>query len=392
MARSAVLNCVTKPVDSSVYYRGILWNSFDEVVAHIHTQAWGSPHGNWIEYVVRRRGGQPFDRVLSLNCGNGWLERGLIEFGLAREVVAIDVMPDLLDAARQASVGMPIEYHLMDTNIAGFPPGPYDAVVNHAAGHHIARLDRVFRAAAEALEPGGTLLTWDYTGHHRNQYGERMWDAACAVNESLPRRYRSPMGYPHLPTMLAVDPTEAIHSELVLPVTERYFEHEHLAAIGGSIGYLVLSHNEALYDAPAAERSAIVRTVLEHDEADLAAHPEDSLFTFAISRLRDLSTISEEQLGIWEREELARESAVVGTGGHYHLPTPVALRTYPERRPWPPVAAESSSTSSSPFRPSPQPTVEDIASRGVRFATRAFLRSWPVRARLALDRWRGLAP
>jgi SAM-dependent methyltransferase len=373
---------MTTPIDSSVYYQGILWNSFDEVVAHIHHRAFDTPHGNWIQAVVRWRGGEPFERVLSLNCGNGWLERALVEFGLARHVVAIDVLPDLLAEAEAASVGMPIEYHRMDTNVAEFPAGPYDAVVNHAAGHHLACIDRVLRAAARALSEGGTLLTWDYTGPHRNQYGERMWQAACEVNELLPRRYRSPMSYPHLPTMLAYDPTEAIHSELVLPVTERYFEHEHLRPMGGAIGYLVLSHNRALYEAPPAERDELVRMVLAHDDGDLEAFPEDNLFTFAISRRRDLSTISDEQLGIWEREERQREATARAHGGHYHLPTPVALRAYPELRPWPRAVGTSDAAAAPPL------TEDDVAARGARFATRAYARALRVRAELARARHR----
>src|SRR5258706_15930991 len=195
-------------------------------------------------------------------------------------------MDDLLDAARLASQGLPIEYHQMDTNVAEFPDGPFDGIINHAAGHHIARLDRVFRKSAALLPPDGWLLTWDYTGSHRNQYGERIWRAASRVNEMIPAHLRSPMSYPHLPTMLVTDPTEAIHSELVLATMDRYFLTEHFRRLGGAIAYLLLTHNQALFDASAPERDDIIELVLQDDERHVAEYPEDSLFTSSSSSPR----------------------------------------------------------------------------------------------------------
>ena len=83
--------------------------------------------------------------------------------------------------------------------------------MNHAAGHHISHIDRVFRALAARLRPDGVFVSWDYVGPHRNQYPGDMWEAAHRVNVTLPAELRSPMHYPLLEEMLTGDPTEAVH-------------------------------------------------------------------------------------------------------------------------------------------------------------------------------------
>jgi SAM-dependent methyltransferase len=350
---------VTTPLESGVYYTGVYWNSYERVVRHLNRRAYDSEDGNWLEFVRRRRG-QPFDRALSLNCGNGWLERDAIVSEAARQVVAIDFMEDLLAEARMGTQGLPIEYHQMDTNLAVFPDGPFDCIINHAAGHHIANLDRVFRACAALLSSDGWLLTWDYTGPHRNQYGERIWRAATRVNEMIPVHLRSAMSYPHLPTMLATDPTEAIHSDLVLATMDRYFVTEHFRRLGGPVAYLLLTHNQALFDAAEPERDEIVEFVLREDELHIAKYPEDSLFTFSISRPRDRGSLDAAQLDIWEREELDREAAAEAGDGRYYLYTSVAIREYPD------LAHTDSSSGTSD--PAPAAPATSVAVTGLAFA------------------------
>jgi SAM-dependent methyltransferase len=83
---------------------------------------------------------------------------------------------------------MRLDYEQLDTNTAKFPTGPFDLVVNHAALHHVAYLDRVARKLCEILSPDGVLVSWDYVGSHRNQYSGAQWEAAWKVNLDLPRR------------------------------------------------------------------------------------------------------------------------------------------------------------------------------------------------------------
>ncbi len=71
--------------------------------------------------------------------------------------------------------------------------------------------------------------------------------------------------------MLHGDPTEAIHSELIMETVERYFSLVENNPIGGGLAYLVLSFNRGVHDDQSPERDAVVRRVLDADVAWTAA-------------------------------------------------------------------------------------------------------------------------
>jgi SAM-dependent methyltransferase len=356
------------PLDSQVYYTGIYWNSYDRVIRHLNRRAYDSEDGSWWQFARSQRA-NPYERALSLNCGTGWVERDLIRDDLVRSIVALDYLDDLLDTARTASVGLPIEYVQADVNVANLPAGPFDLAVNHAAGHHITNVDAVFRRLGELLGEDGTLVTWDYTGPHRNQYGRRAWEAAAQVNLRLPEEYRSPMDYPHLRTMLVTDPTEAVHSELVDETMDRYFTHTHRRRLGGPIAYHLLTHNERLYNAPTDERDDLIDIVLSADVAHVDEFPEDNLFTFAISHPRRVSEFDFRLLDQWSRKEVQREEEAAANDGRYYVPTVIEQLMYGDE--------ETNETEQ------PEPvfdwTPNDAARQGLRFNLSSFVRSFALR-------------
>ncbi len=351
------------PVDSSGYYTGIYWNSYEAVIHHLNRRAFDGGFGNWLEFARSRRS-TSYQRGLSLNCGTGWVERAALKADLVESIVAVDFLDDLLDIARAESVGLPIDYVQTDTNTADLPPGPFDLMINHAAGHHITYLDRVFRRMRALLSEDGSLITWDYTGPHRNQYGSRMWDAAHAVNERIPEQFRSELSYPRVPTMIALDPTEAIHSELLLETMTRYFDTTYTRRLGGPIAYLVLSHNQRLFDAPPDVRDEMVAMVIAADVAHLDEFPDDNLFTFSICEPKSVAQLNPDDLARWTREEDDREANAAANGGRYYLPTAPEVATY--------FAALKGV---GPVDWKPDPTSYEVAQLGVPFAVGALLRA-----------------
>ena len=199
--------------NSAIYYQGYYWNELECVQSMIDRRIAGGRQDHWFRHFASTCG-RSFERALVLNCGNGWVERQMIAVGLVREAVGIDFSDTLLNEARaEAEIArLPLRYHQMDVNTADFPDGPFDLVVNFAAAHHIAYIDRVFRSLCERLPDDGWFISFDYVGPHRNQYRSDAWEEAWRVNGELPEYVRQEMVYPHLPTMLHDDPTEAIHS------------------------------------------------------------------------------------------------------------------------------------------------------------------------------------
>ena len=210
----------------------------------------------------------------------------------------------------------------MNVNAAAFPPGEFDLVVNYAAAHHVAMIDRVFREICRLLPEDGWFLSFDYVGPHRNQYSSTAWERAWALNDELPPSLRQSMSYPHVGTMLQVDPTEAVHSELIVETLHRYFHVDRFVALGGAIAYPILTHNERLFAHPdTAERAAVVEEVLRADEEFLAEHPDSTLFAYAAATPNKEVLAQSELLADWEREEHDREDRARANGGAYHPPT-----------------------------------------------------------------------
>jgi SAM-dependent methyltransferase len=310
--------------DSSVYYQSGYWNDLRLVQQYLNRRATGDPEQSWSEHLAAYHGGK-FAKALVLNCGNGWVERGLVQSGLVQEAVGIDYSDDLLASARAEAekLGLPLRYAQLDTNSAQWPEDGFDLVVNHAAGHHIAYLDRVLRSIAEMLPTDGVLVSWDYVGAHRNQYPAQQWEAAWRLNASLPDGYRhAEMVYPHLPTMLHTDPTEAIHAELILPTMRRYFDLEYLRTLGGGLAYPVLTFNKGVFERSAEESAAVVRQVLAGDADWTDADPEArTLFAYVIARPRKAALADTDQLAAWTAAEADREGRAAADGNRYYPDT-----------------------------------------------------------------------
>nr|BFE72494.1 hypothetical protein GCM10020092_057950 [Actinoplanes digitatis] len=108
--------------------------------------------------LAREVSGLPPGRALDLGCGEGgdaiWMA------GLGWAVTAVDISGVALDraAARAAEAGVTIDFQRHDL-AASFPAGSYD-VVSAQFLHSRAGLprERVLRAAAGAVAPGGILL------------------------------------------------------------------------------------------------------------------------------------------------------------------------------------------------------------------------------------------
>jgi SAM-dependent methyltransferase len=309
--RAEALESVVPPADTE-YYGGVYWNSYAEVIRYMNRRVSGDDDVDCWDCFSRQTG-RTFRKALIVNCGNGWVERALIERGIIESAVGIDVMPELIADARASAGQLPVQYEVADTNRAEFPDG-FDLVVNYAAFHHIAYLDRVLRRCCELLPDDGILVNWDYVGPHRNQYGYEAWSHVRRVNQQLPEGIRQDLVYPHLPTMLVADPTEAVHSELILPVTRRYFDIDVYRSIGGAIAYPLLTHNQAMADAGPEERSGWIAHVLEADERWRGG----DLFAFFYGHPRKAALEAPGMLETWHDEEEEREREGASTGGKYY--------------------------------------------------------------------------
>ena len=291
---------------SGVYYTGKYWNDLVQVRSHLNRLATGNCESDWVTKVLELH--EP-GRALILNCGNGWVERELYDRGLILSAVAIDVSEALLIEAETNKGDRPLQYLKADINTFEFPKNEFDFVINHAAIHHTAKIDRTMRGVANALKHDGLFVNWDYVGPHRNQYPYEQWEAVFHLNNELPESLQTNLVYPHLPTMLVTDPSEAIHSELFMTTFDRYFDIVHSVALGGGLAYPLLTHNVKFHEANDEERLPWLDLILESDLEFTQGQISRSLFAFVIGRSKYLRAVNSELLEYWTQEEENRESS-----------------------------------------------------------------------------------
>ena len=317
-------------VSSDVYYQSGYWNDFPEVAAEINRRISGKPDRDYLAHFLARIGERRFSRALFLNCGSGWVERDFLARGVVESAVGIDYSDDLLDRARKAARDLPIRYVQLDVNHGELPDDAFDLVVNYAAGHHIARLDRVFRALCRRMTHDAWFVSYDYVGAHRNQYSYEQWSAVWELNNALPADGRQALAYPHLPTMMHTDPSEAVHSELILETFRRYFAVQDYRPVGGALAYPLLTFNRSLLAMDEPRRRPIVSEIMDADRRFLDEHPQLTQFAYWCGRPRHDTLADHLMLDRWKREETAREEAAAAAGGRYYGRTLLESLIYPQ--------------------------------------------------------------
>lgn len=97
--------------------------------------------------------------VLEVGCGTGEATRMLA--ARVSHVVALDLSPGMIEAARARSAGIAnIEYHVADATAGEYPEARFDAVVSIATLHHLP-FEPTIASFARTLRPGGVLLILD---------------------------------------------------------------------------------------------------------------------------------------------------------------------------------------------------------------------------------------
>ncbi|KAG1665629.1 hypothetical protein FOA52_011460 [Chlamydomonas sp. UWO 241] len=318
---------LTAAQETTTYYGRTYWNDLKQVRDHINTMATDNPSHEWFQHLKEYRG-KPFQRALIFNCGNGWVGRLLWQEKIILSGLGLDLLEGFVKEAQTEAnkLGANLTYVKHDINADNLPLGPFDLVVNVAAAHHISRMDKVFEALRQRLDPGGLFVSWDYVGPHRNQYPESQW--RMMRTQLLPVELRQTIGYPHMPTMLANDPSEAVHSELFNSTLRRYFDVIRWRSVGGAIAYPLITHNANIFSNRTVDDATLKRYVAMLLEIDFAFTQRTGITLFAYIIASPKKAVNAQEVaGAMVREE-AREAKARANGGVYYRPTSVAFRLY----------------------------------------------------------------
>jgi 2-polyprenyl-3-methyl-5-hydroxy-6-metoxy-1,4-benzoquinol methylase len=169
---------------------------------------------------------------LSLACGEGRVERILMEKGICSKFHGIDVSPDALEEAKDLAKKhhFHITYEKADLNEVYLRPNAYDLVVTQNCLHHVLRLEHIAEQIQKSLKPDGILWIHDFIGETQFQYSDKRIALANSILAILPERFKQNKVNRKMvdeisrktPGSLA-SPFEAIRSEEIMPIFLKRF-------------------------------------------------------------------------------------------------------------------------------------------------------------------------
>lgn len=213
------------------------WMGHPLVRAYINERISGSAEVWTLDWLTSFLGGRMFARALSAGCGSGGLERDLLGRGICATMDAFDGSRQSIriavDEAAKAGLAGRVHYSIGDFNEPRLPANAYDAVFVHQAMHHVAKLEKLYRAILRALKPDGLLILDEYIGPSRHDWTEANFAAHRALYDSLPERVRRERLLP-MPIQVE-DPSEAIRSSEIVPELQVGFEVVARRDYGGNV-------------------------------------------------------------------------------------------------------------------------------------------------------------
>ncbi|HEV7240386.1 MAG TPA: class I SAM-dependent methyltransferase [Thermoanaerobaculia bacterium] len=255
------------------------WMAHPRVRQSINSAISGSPHVWPLEWFRSWLGGRTFRRGLSVGCGSGAFERDALRQGIVEEIDAFDGSAESIriarDEAEKAGVAQRVHYSIANFNEPRLPRRTYDIVFAHQSLHHVAKLEKLFRAVLRTMTRDGLFYLDEYVGPSRHGWNEQSFASHRAIFDAIPERNRT---VSELPLPIEVeDPSEAIRSDEILRELRVGFEIVERRDYGGN----VLSPMFQYLDTTDAD--AIVDSLLVTEQALLSAG-EESFYTVIVAR------------------------------------------------------------------------------------------------------------
>lgn len=247
---------------------------------------------DWYTWFQRKYCQSPRKSV-SLGCGEAAAERQFLSMGAFETCVGYDLAETALQigrvkAAREGIAGLRLL--IGDINSIALGDDQYDLVIGWMAWHHVADLEQIYDEACRALKPGGLLLLNEYVGPARFACTPTQsalmeeWLARLPVELKLDLAGRVRANCTPTPAIVAaIDPSEAIRSDEIVPLLEDRFTVLDRIDYGGALLHHLLSGSMQCFDFGNAEHCRWLHRLYAAEREAMAAGIIGSDFTFIVA-------------------------------------------------------------------------------------------------------------
>jgi SAM-dependent methyltransferase len=174
------------------------WKHFVQCAFDVETAQRHGDNPNWARdiFIERCLGGRKIERVLSLCCGFGHVERAFIRaLPTIRSCIGIDIAPDAVvraaNIAAEEGLSAVLSYQVADLNSYPWEAlGTFDLVIANGALHHIRNLEDALSGIKCCLAPDGWLFASECIGPSYRDHPARQLELINAFFYLLPPALR----------------------------------------------------------------------------------------------------------------------------------------------------------------------------------------------------------
>jgi SAM-dependent methyltransferase len=179
----------------------------------------------------------PIKKMLAIGSGLASSEEWYVACGYVEHCTAFEMSEVAVERAKErlkaAGLAEKLDMRAGDVRKAGLMPGTFDCVFVQAAIHHFFDIEDMFAFMHSMLKPGGIIVYDEYVGPDHMILEDKTLDLMDEINACLDPNYRrhyitgevrDTVERPTREQMIAFDPSEAVHSSQILPLTYRYFD------------------------------------------------------------------------------------------------------------------------------------------------------------------------
>ncbi len=244
------------------------------------------------EYVYRRYlKGKKNLKALSPGCGTGSIEIQLAQYPCFSSMEAFDLSRPRIGNAIQTAEKEKVKnlnFYIQDIYQFDFGVAKYDLILFNGFLHHIRDIEKILIRVRESLRPDGMLVIHEYVGPNRFKWPCGQIETVQELLDRIPPDYRKlwqsnrikrKQYRPGLIRMILSDPSEAVESENILPVLNRYFKPIEIKKLGGNLLHPLfkdIAHH--FIDPDNDESKRILEMIFEKEDIYLRGNQSDFIF------------------------------------------------------------------------------------------------------------------